>query len=51
MHKYEDLKVYQMALVYTMVVRTASKDFPKDELYSLTSQFKKSRRLHCSEHR
>ncbi len=42
MHKYEDLKVYQKALVYTTIVRSASKDFPKDELYSLTSQFKRA---------
>lgn len=42
MHKYEDLKVYQKALVYTKTVRGAVADFPKDELYSLTSQFKRA---------
>ena len=42
MHKYEDLKVYQKALVYTIEVRTVTKDFPKDELYTLTSQLKRA---------
>lgn len=42
MHKYEDLKVYLKALVCTTTVRSVSKDFPKDELYSLTSQFKRA---------
>jgi four helix bundle protein len=42
MHKYEDLKVYQKSLVFTTIVRTTTKDFPKDELYSLTSQFKRA---------
>jgi len=42
MHKYEDLKVYQKSLVFTTTVRTKTKDFPKDELYSLTSQFKRA---------
>jgi four helix bundle protein len=42
MHKYQDLKVYQKALIYTIAVRSATKDFPKEELYSLTSQFKRA---------
>jgi four helix bundle protein len=42
MHKYEDLKVYQKSLVFTTTVRLAIKDFPKEELYSLTSQFKRA---------
>lgn len=42
MHKYEDLNVYQKALAYTNTVRIATKSFPKDELYSLTSQFRRA---------
>ncbi len=42
MHKYEDLKVYHKSLVFTTTVRTTTKDFPKDELYCLTSQFKRA---------
>lgn len=42
MHKYEDLKVYQKALQYSRLVRITTKQFPKDELYSLTSQFRRA---------
>ncbi|MEW5798357.1 MAG: four helix bundle protein [Bacteroidota bacterium] len=42
MHKYEDLNVYKKALVYTRTVRTSTKAFPKEELYSLTSQFRRA---------
>ncbi len=42
MHKYQDLKVYQKALVFTTTVRSTTKDFPKEELYSFTSQFKRA---------
>ena len=42
MHKYEDLHVYQKALLYSNTVRVATKDFPKEELYSLTSQYRRA---------
>ena len=42
MHKYEDLNVYQKTLVYTKTVRTQTRIFPKEELYSLTSQFRRA---------
>lgn len=42
MHKYEDLIVYQKALVYTKSVRQGTALFPKEEIYSLTSQFRRA---------
>lgn len=42
MHKYEDLKVYHKSLEYTRVVRECTQRFPKDELYILTSQFRRA---------
>lgn len=42
MHKYEDLIVYQKALVYARTVRLSTKTFPKEELYSLTSQYRRA---------
>jgi four helix bundle protein len=42
MHKYEDLLVYQKALMYTKTVRTTLKKFPAEELYGLTSQFRRA---------
>lgn len=42
MHKYEDLNVYKKALIYTKTVRNSTKVFPKEELYSLTSQFRRA---------
>ncbi len=42
MHKYEDLNVYKKALAYTKTVRTSTRAFPKEELYSLTSQFRRA---------
>ncbi len=42
MHKYEDLIVYNKALLYTKSVRDCTRSFPKEELYSLTSQFRRA---------
>ncbi|MFA6541607.1 MAG: four helix bundle protein [Bacteroidota bacterium] len=42
MHKYEELKVYQKGLTYSKNVRTGTKQFPKEELYALTSQFRRA---------
>ena len=42
MHNFRKLKVYQKALQFTKAVRSATKRFPKDELFSLTSQFNRA---------
>jgi four helix bundle protein len=42
MHKFKDLKVYQKALLLTKLVRSTTKNFPKEELFVLTSQFKRA---------
>ena len=42
MHRYEDLKVYQKSLEYARNVRECSQQFPKHELYCLTSQFRRA---------
>ena len=39
---FEKLKVYQKALDYLDKVYLASRDFPKSELYGLTSQFQRA---------
>ena len=42
MHKFKELDVYKKALTFTRVVRETTKRFPKDELYVLTSQFRRA---------
>lgn len=42
MQNYKDLKVWQKAHQLTLAVYKESKGFPKDELYSLTSQLQRS---------
>ena len=42
MHKLRDLKVYQKALSFTKSVRTTTRNFPKEELFVLTSQFRRA---------
>ena len=42
MHKLKELNVYQKALRFTKIVRTTTKSFPKDEIFVLTSQFKRA---------
>lgn len=42
MRNFRKLQVYQKALAFTKVVRALTKKFPKDELFSLTSQFRRA---------
>src|SRR3972149_110992 len=42
MHNFRKLKVYQNALHFTRTVRVVTRTFPKDELYSLTTQFRRA---------
>jgi four helix bundle protein len=45
---FRDLNVYQEAFVSAMKIYEISKDFPKEELYSLVDQMRKSSRSVCS---
>jgi len=40
--KFEDLKVYHKALDFVDLVYITTQSFPKNELYNLTSQFKRA---------
>jgi four helix bundle protein len=42
--RHQDLEVHKRAYALAMVLFRASKHFPKDELYSLTSQIRRSSR-------
>jgi len=42
MHKFAELKVYQKALLFTKLVRKTTKSFPKDDMFVLSSQFKRA---------
>ncbi len=42
MHKFKDLQVYKKALHYTKFVRQSTKKFPREELFGLTSQFRRA---------
>ena len=42
MNKFKDLKVYQKALVFTKAVRQTVQRFPKEEMFGLTSQFRRA---------
>ncbi|MBP9212130.1 MAG: four helix bundle protein [Bacteroidetes bacterium] len=42
MHKFKDLIVYQKALVFTTRVRNVSGEFPKEEQYVLSAQFRRA---------
>jgi four helix bundle protein len=42
MHKFKELDVYKKALTFTRVVRETTKRFPKDELFVLSSQFRRA---------
>jgi len=44
---FKDLKVYQMAYTLAMEIFQLSKFFPKEEVYSLTSQIRRSSRSVC----
>ncbi len=42
MFDFENLKVYQKSLEYVDFVYEITKDFPKEEIFSLTSQFRRA---------
>jgi four helix bundle protein len=42
MHRFKELKVYQKALLLTHEIRQMTKQFPKDEMFSLTSQMNRA---------
>jgi four helix bundle protein len=42
MHNFRKLKVYGKALEFTKTVRSATRKFPKDELFVLTAQFRRA---------
>ena len=42
MHNLNELQVYKKALLYTKDVRKITKQFPKDEIFGLNSQFKRA---------
>jgi four helix bundle protein len=42
MHNFRKLKVYQRSLAFTKAVRAITRRFPRDELFSLTSQFRRA---------
>ena len=45
---YKDLKVFQLAYDLAMEVFWATKEFPKEETYSLTDQIRRSSRSICA---
>ena len=47
-YSFKDLKVYQMAFSLAMEIFEITKDFPKEEKYSLTDQIRRSSRSVCS---
>ena len=48
MGDFKDLKAYQKAFSLAMEIFHTSKNFPKEERYSLTSQIRRSSRSVCS---
>ena len=46
--KHTDLEVYKKAQDVAMVIFRASKEFPKEEMYSLTDQIRRSSRSVCA---
>ena len=42
MHNFRKLKVYEKALEFTRAVRSMTRTFPKDELFSLSAQFRRA---------
>jgi four helix bundle protein len=42
MHRLKRLDVYQKALTLTKEIRQVAKNFPREELFGLTSQFKRA---------
>jgi four helix bundle protein len=45
---FKSLKVYQMAYELAMKIFTITKGFPKEEVYSLTDQMRRSSRSVCT---
>ena len=45
---HKDLETYQLAFELTMQIFELSKDFPKEETYSLTDQIRRSSRSVCA---
>jgi four helix bundle protein len=48
MNTFRDLKVYQLAFEQADEIFTLSVNFPREEIYSLTSQIKRSSRSVCA---
>ena len=46
--EHTDLEVYKKAFDAAMLIFHASKDFPKEEIYSLTDQIRRSSRSVCA---
>ncbi len=42
MQNYKDLKVWEKAHQFTLMIYDVSKQFPKDEIYGLTSQLRRA---------
>lgn len=42
MHKFKNLEVYRKSLQFARTVRETTKKFPRDELFGLTSQFRRA---------
>ncbi|MGI8636524.1 MAG: four helix bundle protein [Segetibacter sp.] len=42
MQNYKDLKVWEKAHYFTLKVYEITKDFPKEEIYSLTNQIRRA---------
>lgn len=42
MHRFRELNVYRKALKFTKNVRVVTKSFPKEEMFVLTSQFRRA---------
>jgi four helix bundle protein len=42
MQNYKDLKVWEKAHLFTLAIYEVIKNFPKDEIYSLTNQLRRS---------
>jgi len=42
MNRFKDLKVYRKALLFTKAARQVVKRFPKEEVFGLSSQFKRA---------
>lgn len=45
---YRDLDVYQRAFALSLSIHSFAKSFPKDEVYGLTSQIKRSSKSICA---